>query len=431
MNSHPTPVLRVHQQASGMDNVRCARWLKSSVFGAAVLSALHCSFAEPVWADVVVTPTTLTMGILQGQTTASGSITARNTGVTAVKITWSDAMPCLETPSKSTRRLGAGESTTFTIQAICPATGSATLSGSGVPTVTIPVSVTTAPEVGVNPTSLVYAGTVGGTSSVQTVSISNAGGGTLTWSTSSNVTWLTLSPQSGTSAATVSATVNPAGLLLTGTYNAAITVTAQGASSKTIPVTLNLAPASTSTSSFSVSPPSLAFTATVGGPSTTGTVTVNNTGTSTVTVTWYDQINWLAAASADTVTIAPGMSATVSLAASAAGLTAGSYSGTATVSGGGMTKQIPVSLTAVASAVTSVGLAWDANTESDLSGYKLYLRTSSETNYGEPIATLPTSTTTYTVTGLQPGTTYIFDVTAVDFSGNESAHSNQLTKTIY
>lgn len=73
-----------------------------------------------------------------------------------------------------------------------------------------------------------------------------------------------------------------------------------------------------------------------------------------------------------------------------------------------------------------VTLAWDANTESDLAGYKVYYGTASGV-YGTPI-TIGTQTT-YTVTGLPPGT-YYFAVTAYNTSGLESGYSNEVSQTI-
>jgi hypothetical protein len=75
---------------------------------------------------------------------------------------------------------------------------------------------------------------------------------------------------------------------------------------------------------------------------------------------------------------------------------------------------------------TDVALAWDANSESDLAGYKVYYGTSSRTyttitNVGK--------VTTYTVLGLVPGT-YYFAVTAYNTSGYESSFSNEVIKTI-
>ncbi len=70
-------------------------------------------------------------------------------------------------------------------------------------------------------------------------------------------------------------------------------------------------------------------------------------------------------------------------------------------------------------------LGWDANTEADLGGYKVYVGTASLT-YDPPIDV--GNQTSYTVTGLGTGT-YYFSVTAYDTSGNESSFSNEVTKT--
>ena len=74
-------------------------------------------------------------------------------------------------------------------------------------------------------------------------------------------------------------------------------------------------------------------------------------------------------------------------------------------------------------------LSWNANSEPDLQGYKIYLATTSG-GYGAPITTLPMDVTSYTVTGLETGTTYFFSVTAYNSSGAESSFSNEVTKTI-
>ncbi|TMQ31312.1 MAG: hypothetical protein E6K65_01905 [Nitrospirae bacterium] len=417
----------------GMDNVRRACWRrKSGLVGAAIFVSLLFGFVEPVRANVVVAPTALTIGIPTGQTKALGSITATNTGVASVTITWADAMPCLYNVSPGPHTLAAGASTVFTIEGVCPATGSATLSGTGVPTVTIPVSITTVPATGLNPTSLAYAGTVGGTTSAHTIGISNVGGGTLTWSASSNVTWLTLSPHSGSNAGKITATMNPAGMVLAGSYTATVTVTAVGSTTKTIPVTLTLTAASTSSAtSFSLSPLTLDYTATVGSPNKTDSVKVTNTGSTAITVTWADSINWLVAITPGlTQYIQPGQSGTYTVTASFANLAAGSYSGTTTISGGGIIKHVPVTLTALTSAANTATLTWNANSETDLEGYKVYVGTSSGA-YAAPIATLPKTTTSYTVTGLQTGTTHFFVITAFDTAGKQSLHSNEVRKTIY
>jgi len=192
------------------------------------------------------------------------------------------------------------------------------ISPSSVPVVSAP------PAIGASPTSLSFAATQGGANpATQTVSVSNTGGGALSWTASDNAAWLTASPASGTGNGTLTARVNTAGLA-TGTYTGTITVAASGATSRTVSATL----------------------------------TVN------------------------------------------------------------------------APASSSVTLIWNANTESDLAGYKVYRATASGA-YSAPIATLTGNVTNYAAMGLQVGTTYFFVVTAYDNAGNESSVSNEVNKSIF
>jgi fibronectin type 3 domain-containing protein len=110
------------------------------------------------------------------------------------------------------------------------------------------------------------------------------------------------------------------------------------------------------------------------------------------------------------------------------GLAAGAYSGIVTVTASGSTntpQQIPVSFTLSASTAGTASLSWNAGTDSDLAGYKVYRGTASGT-YGAPLTTLPK-----TATGLQNRTTYFFVITAYDTAGNESTYSNEVSKSIF
>lgn len=74
-----------------------------------------------------------------------------------------------------------------------------------------------------------------------------------------------------------------------------------------------------------------------------------------------------------------------------------------------------------------VSLAWDASVSSGVTGYKVYVGGASRA-YGAPITI--GNQTTYTVTGLGPGT-YFFAVSAFDVDGNESDYSNEVSQAIY
>jgi hypothetical protein len=77
-----------------------------------------------------------------------------------------------------------------------------------------------------------------------------------------------------------------------------------------------------------------------------------------------------------------------------------------------------------------VTLSWQANTESDLAGYKIYQSTISG-QYSAPVMTVGKVTTqTVTLPQLDIATTYFFVLTAYDLAGNESQQSLEVSKTI-
>ena len=69
-------------------------------------------------------------------------------------------------------------------------------------------------------------------------------------------------------------------------------------------------------------------------------------------------------------------------------------------------------------------LAWDANSEPDIAGYKIYYGTASRTySLFVDIGNM----TNYTLKGLQDGTTYYLALTAYNKAGGESDYSNEIT----
>jgi hypothetical protein len=72
----------------------------------------------------------------------------------------------------------------------------------------------------------------------------------------------------------------------------------------------------------------------------------------------------------------------------------------------------------------ALDVSWDANTEADLAGYKLYYGTVPG-SYGAPL-TLG-KVTAHQLTGLKDNTVYYIALTAYDTSGNESAYSVEIS----
>ena len=78
----------------------------------------------------------------------------------------------------------------------------------------------------------------------------------------------------------------------------------------------------------------------------------------------------------------------------------------------------------------TVTLAWDANSESDLAGYKVYWGRKSRQYDNTPVPTVaPSANPTFTTPALPNGTWY-FAVTAYNTAGQESGYSNEVSTTI-
>ena len=97
---------------------------------------------------------------------------------------------------------------------------------------------------------------------------------------------------------------------------------------------------------------------------------------------------------------------------------------------------VPVTPTPTSSASSSTPktanatVSWNANTESDLAGYRIYVGTRSG-SYGFVGPFEVTKSTSFTVPNLPLGATYFFAVSAFDKSGNESAKSAEVSKSLF
>ncbi len=202
------------------------------------------------------------------------------------------------------------------------------------------------PSLTLGGTSLNFSGTAGGSNpTAQAVTVTNAGGSTLTWTASSSATWLSISPNSGTAPASISVQPNLAGMAA-GSYNGTVTVTAPGAGNSPQAVSVALTVSAATPPTLSISTPSLSFSATAGGSNpSTQTVSVSNTGSGTATWTATSNQPWL------TVSPASGTnSGILTVGAVVGSLSANTYIGAVTVNGGAAgTKTVNVSFAVAAS----------------------------------------------------------------------------------
>lgn len=85
-----------------------------------------------------------------------------------------------------------------------------------------------------------------------------------------------------------------------------------------------------------------------------------------------------------------------------------------------------VLLTTVPCLASSVALQWDANTESDLAGYKIYY-VADLSSFDTAIILDVKNVTTYTIANLDPSKAYSIALKAYNIAGMESAFSNVVT----
>ena len=152
-------------------------------------------------------------------------------------------------------------------------------------------TVTSAPTLSASVGSLTYAFQTGGSNPTpQTFNVSSSGTALSFVATATSTgNWLSVSPGSGTTQATLTASVNATSLAV-GTYNGSISITSTGASNTVnIPVTLTVS----SQPGLTTSPSSLTFNYTIGGTAPGAqTVNVGSTGTA-LTFTASTSTPWL------------------------------------------------------------------------------------------------------------------------------------------
>jgi uncharacterized protein (TIGR03437 family) len=169
--------------------------------------------------------------------TGSGAL---NFAAAAANASWlsvtpaSATAPATLTVSVSPAGLSAG---TYTGTIQVTATGASNTPLSIAVTFTVTAA---APSLAVAPQSLSFAYTIGGSApAAQTVQITNAGGGALSWSAAASDYWLVLSAANGSAPGPLSIAINPANLA-PATYTSSVRITAAGASGSPLSVAITL-----------------------------------------------------------------------------------------------------------------------------------------------------------------------------------------------
>ena len=221
-----------------------------------------------------------------------------------------------------------------------------------------------------------------GTTSSGQVTLSNAGGGQLTWQAASDAAWLTALPTDNSyvfsGSTLVNVTVNRSHLVAK-PYMGHITFSQHG-SNNTVKLTVTMG-VKAAPAALNVSPSSLTFSATTTQNVPVQSITLQNSGGQTLNwqaaATTNDGAKWLYVNQASG-SITPRSSQTLSVTVQAGQLAVGSYQGTITLSGGA-SASLPVFLTVVAPGtlvISSTSLTFQSFTGQAVASQTLTLQNS-------------------------------------------------------
>lgn len=188
----------------------------------------------------------------------------------------------------------------------------------------------------------------------------------------------------------------------------------------------------TTTQTLSASATNLTFSNLVVGSTSKQSVTIANSGNSSVDVlnVSFSGAGFTPDGVSSGLILQAGQTATlnVTFAPATAGTVTGSITITSTASNPTLT--IHLSGSSVSPSPHSVSLSWDAGASiSTVFGYNVYRSTVSGSSYVRMNSPLVTNTQ-FTDSTVQSGKTYYYVVTAVDFSGMQSAYSSQAKASI-
>ncbi|HWC16970.1 MAG TPA: choice-of-anchor D domain-containing protein, partial [Terriglobales bacterium] len=336
-------------------------------------------------------------------------------------------------------RLAAGASVALTVT-FAPSTASGysgtltiTSDSSSTPTVTVGLSgMGTQPPQGQlasNLASVSFGNVNTGSTSTQTVILTNTGNASLTITQVSetgsafSMTGLAM-PYALAAGATVSVTVSFAPTAATA-YSGGITILSNAANSS---LTLPLSGTGTQVPQAQISaiPASVNFDSMSAGASAMQTITLKNSGNAAANITQITISGTGFSVSGTTAPLALAAGATVSFQVAFSPALAGVYSGTVTVTSDAMSSPLAVSLSGMAT--HSVSLSW-TDEDSGIAGYSVYRATQSGGPYSK-ISNSLIAQKAWIDGNVQAGGTYYYVITATGNSGVESAYSVEVMVVI-
>jgi regulation of enolase protein 1 (concanavalin A-like superfamily) len=310
-------------------------------------TTVEVTYQTPAPPSIALNPNSLTFTATEGTNPANQTIALSNSGggILSWTATADSAAPAWLSVSPTSGVGNATITVSVNTAGLSPGTytKSITVAAPGATNtpqtvnVTLTVNPVPPPAIALNPNSLTFTAIEGTNPANQTIALSNSGGGILSWTATADSTapaWLSVSPTSGVGNATITVSVNTAGLS-PGTYTKSITVAAPGATNtpQTVNVTLTVNPVPPP--AIALNPNSLTFTAIEGTNPANQTIALSNSGGGT--------LSWTATADSTApawLSVSPTSgvgNATLTVSVNTAGLSPGTYTKSITVAAPGAT----------------------------------------------------------------------------------------------
>lgn len=384
--------------------------------------------------QLTISPSSVAFSGVNVGSSSSKTVTLSNTGNATLNITAATISGSGYAMTLAPTTINAGTNTTFSVTFAPTLEGSAagsisiTSNAPGSPA-TIALSGTGLQALGsVSPTSVSFGSVAVGSSNSSAITLTNKGSSTLTFPQVS-----VTGSGFGVSGISTSSTVAAGGTL---NFNAVFAPASANSSSGSITLTTNGSPAqltisltgtgTAATQTLSASPTSLSFGNVQVGNSNSLTTTITNSGNSDVTISSVSVTGsgYTTSGITSGLILSPNQTATLTIKFSPAGL--GSTSGSVSIVSNATNSPTTISLSGESHTVL---LSWTASTSTGVTGYYVYRKTSSGP-YAKINPSSPATSTQFTDTTVQAGTTYSYEVTAVDSSGVESSYSSATSVSV-